>query len=475
MKCGMLQKNTAEEKNDFTQGGMSGSILRLALPMIMAQLVNVLYNIVDRIYLGHMEGDGRLALTGVGVAFPLITIINAFANLCGSGGAPLCSIERGRGNLKKAEEIMGNSLVLLLLLGVFLTAVGYLFRTPLLWLFGASSQTITYADGYLQIYLAGNIFVMLGLGMNPFIQSQGFAKTGMLTVVIGAVLNLFLDPIFIYGFGWGVKGAACATVLSQMVSAVWVLAFLCGRKAILKLRLPLLRPRIKLMGQILSLGLSGFTQSVTNSIVQILCNASLQFYGGDLYVGAMTVIYSIREMVQMPLQGFTQGAQPVLGYNYGAKQYGRVREGIRFVTVISILFAFVSWLVLMLFPGQMIHLFNGEKELLEVGIISLRIHFVLFVFMAFQYAGQNIFVSLGKARQAVFFSLFRKVILGVPLILLLPRMWNLGIYGVLAAEPVTNIVGGLACYLTMLWIVGTELRTGEKLKECTGKTENGGQ
>ena len=303
---------------------------------------------------------------------------------------------------------------------------------------------------------------MLGLGMNPFIQSQGFAKTGMLTVVIGALLNLILDPVFIYGFGWGVEGAALATILSQMVSAAWVLAFLCGKKAILRLRLPAMKPKPRLMVQILSLGLSGFTQSVTNSLVQIFCNASLQFYGGDLYVGAMTVIYSIREVVQMPLQGFTQGAQPVLGYNYGARQYGRVREGIRFVTTVSLAFASAAWLILMLFPGQLIRLFNGEQELLEVGIISLRIHFVLFIFMAFQYAGQNIFVSLGKAKQAVFFSLFRKAILGVPLILILPHLWNLGIYGVLASEPVTNIVGGLACYFTMLHVVGGELKAGER-------------
>ena len=451
-------EQTAAGKNDFTMGDMKGSILKIALPMIMAQLVNVLYNIVDRVYLGHMEGDGRLALTGVGVAFPLITIINAFANLCGSGGAPLCSIERGRGNLEKSERIMGNSLVLLVCLGLVLTAAGYLFKTPLLYLFGASAQTIAYADGYLEVYLAGNLFVMLGLGMNPFIQSQGFAKTGMLTVVIGAILNLILDPIFIYGFGWGVQGAALATILSQMVSAVWVIGFLRGKRAIMRLRLFALRPQPGLMKQILFLGLSGFTQSVTNSLVQIFCNASLQFYGGDLYVGAMTVIYSIREVVQMPLQGFTQGAQPVLGYNYGAKAYDRVREGIRFVTVMSLGFATAAWLILMIFPGQLIRLFNGEPELLEVGVLSLRIHFVLFIFMAFQYAGQNIFVSLGKAKQAVFFSLFRKVILGIPLILLLPHLWNLGIYGVLAAEPVTNIIGGLACYLTMQYVVGRELR-----------------
>ncbi len=270
----MALHNT-DDKHDFTVGSMSDSIVRLALPMILAQLVNVLYNIVDRMYLGHMEGDGRLALTGVGVAFPIITIINAFANLCGSGGAPLCSIERGRGDEEKARQIIGNSLTLLLLFGIALTALGYLVKTPLLYLFGASDETYPYANAYMDVYLAGNLFVMLGLGMNPFIESQGFAKTGMLTVVIGAVLNLILDPLFIFGLGLGVQGAAAATILSQFVSAVWVLCFLCGRRAILRLNLPALRLRWELVKRILALGLSGFTMSVTNSLVQIFCNASL--------------------------------------------------------------------------------------------------------------------------------------------------------------------------------------------------------
>ena len=448
---------TAGTKHDFTKGSMAANILRLSFPMILAQLVNVLYNIVDRMYLGHMPGDGRLALTGVGVAFPIITIINAFANLCGSGGAPLCSIERGRGKEELAEEIMGNSLTLLILFGILLTLAGYLFKVPLLYLFGASDQTISYANDYMNIYLAGNLFVMLGLGMNPFIESQGFARTGMFTVVIGAVLNLALDPLFIFGLDLGVKGAALATILSQLVSAAWVLTFLGGRRAILKLRLSNLRLRPELVGKILFLGLSGFTMSVTNSLVQIFCNASLKFYGGDLYVGAMTIIYSVREVVQMPMQGFTQGAQPVLGYNYGAGEGVRVKEGVRFITRVTLVFSVVVWAVLMLFPGAVIRLFNGEAALLEVAVVSLRLHFVLFFFMAFQYVGQTVFVSLGKAKQAVFFSLFRKAILGVPLILLLPHLWNLGIYGVLAAEPVTNIVGGLACYLTMLGTVWRKL------------------
>ena len=444
-------------KHDFTKGTVAGSIVRLSLPMILAQLVNVLYNIVDRMYLGHMPGDGRLALTGVGVAFPIITIINAFANLCGSGGAPLCSIERGRGDEKKAEKIMGNSLTLLLLFGILLTITGYLSKTPLLYLFGASDDTISYANAYMNVYLAGNIFVMLGLGMNPFIESQGFAKTGMLTVVIGAILNLILDPLFIFGLNLGVRGAAAATILSQLVSAAWVLGFLRSKKAILRLNLSALRLQKELVKQILALGLSGFTMSVTNSLVQIFCNASLQFYGGDLYVGAMTIIYSVREVVQMPMHGFTQGAQPVLGYNYGAGENGRVKEGIRFIRLITLIYAVAVWSVLMLFPGTVVRLFNGEAELLEVSIVSMRWHFALFFFMAFQYVGQNVFVSLGKAKQAVFFSLFRKAILGVPLILLLPHLWSLGIYGVLAAEPITNIVGGLACYLTMVAVVWKKL------------------
>ncbi|GFI08366.1 multidrug export protein MepA [Lachnospiraceae bacterium] len=451
-----MSNNTAA-KHDFTKGATAASIVRLSLPMILAQLVNVLYNIVDRMYLGRMPGDGRLALTGVGVAFPIITIINAFANLCGSGGAPLCSIERGRGDEKKAEQIMGNSLTLLVLFGILLTVAGYFLKTPLLYLFGASDETIPYANAYMDVYLAGNLFVMLGLGMNPFIESQGFAKTGMLTVVIGAFLNLILDPVFIFSLNMGVQGAAAATILSQLVSALWVLSFLSGRKAILRLRLPALRLKAVLVKQILALGLSGFTMSVTNSLVQIFCNASLQFYGGDLYVGAMTIIYSVREVVQMPMQGFTQGAQPVLGYNYGAGENSRVKEGIRFIRRVTLLYAAALWAVLILFPQIIVRLFNKEAELLEVSVISMRWHFALFFFMAFQYVGQTVFVSLGKAKQAVFFSLFRKAILGVPLILILPRLWGLGIYGVLAAEPVTNIVGGLACYFTMMALVWRKL------------------
>ena len=452
-----MELQNKADRHDFTKGSVSGSIVRLSLPMILAQLVNVLYNIVDRMYLGHMPETGRLALTGVGVAFPIVTIINAFANLCGSGGAPLCSIERGRGDEDKARRIMGNSLTLLILFGILLTVIGYLLKTPLLYLFGASEETIPYANAYMDVYLAGNLFVMLGLGMNPFIESQGFAKTGMLTVVIGALLNLILDPLFIFGLELGVRGAALATILSQFVSAVWVLGFLSGRRAILRLGVSGMGLRKETVRGILGLGLSGFTMSVTNSLVQIFCNASLQFYGGDLYVGAMTIIYSVREVVQMPIQGFTQGAQPVLGFNYGAGQNGRVKEGIRFMRRVTLSYAVGIWAVLMLFPRFIIGFFNEEESLLDVAAVSMRWHFALFFFMAFQYIGQTVFVSLGKAKQAVFFSLFRKAILGVPLILIMPRLWDMGITGVLAAEPVTNVIGGLACYVTMMTVVWKKL------------------
>ena len=310
-----------KEKNDFTKGSVTKNIINLAVPMTLAQLINVLYSIVDRIYIGRMGQDAALALGGVGITFPIITIIMAFANLIGMGGAPLCSIERGKGNQKKAEEIMGNSFFLLILLGLLLTAVILIFKKPIIYAFGASEATFPYADSYITIYLLGSVFVMIGLGMNSFINSQGFARTGMLTVLIGAVLNIILDPVFIFILHLGVRGAALATVISQFVSSVWVLLFLAGRKTILKLKKENFRLKFRLVRQIVTLGLSGFTMSVTNSIVQIACNATLQVYGGDLYVTVMTILNSIREVITMPVTGITNGAQPVLGYNYGAEQY----------------------------------------------------------------------------------------------------------------------------------------------------------
>ncbi|ALU13068.1 MatE efflux family protein [Eubacterium limosum] len=364
-----------EKQNDFTKGSISGNIMRLAFPMMAAQLINVLYSVVDRVYIGHLPDASTLALTGLGLTFPIIMIITAFANLFGMGGAPLCSIARGKGDDQRAERIMGNSFAMLLITGVLLMIVCLIFKRPILYAFGASDQTFPYANDYVEIYLCGSLFVMIGLGMNSFINSQGFAKIGMMTVALGAVVNILLDPVFIFVFGLGVRGAALATVLSQLLSSLWVLRFLTGKKAIYRLSLKSMRLDFSLIGEISGLGLSGFIMSVTNSAVQIVCNASLQFYGGDIYVGVMTVLNSIREVLTMPVQGITNGAQPVLGFNYGAGAYGRVRKGIQFTAIIGVAYTFIAWLILMLTPQAFIHIFNSEPELIRLGVPALYIYF----------------------------------------------------------------------------------------------------
>ena len=306
-------------KNDFSKGSIPRNILNIAFPMTLAQLISVLYNIVDRIYIGKIPENATLALTGLGVTLPIITIVIAFANLFGMGGAPLSSIARGRGDNEKAEEIMGNSFALLLIFGILLTILGLLFKKPLLYLFGASDATFPYANAYITIYLLGSIFVMIGLGMNNFINAQGFGRIGMMTVLLGAILNIILDPIFIFGFNMGVKGAAIATVISQFFSALWVFKFLIGKETILKIKLKNLKLKKSLVSKITFLGLSGFVMAITNSAAQIMCNVYLQYYGGDLYVGVMTILNSIREIITLPAKGLTDGAQPVISYNYGAK------------------------------------------------------------------------------------------------------------------------------------------------------------
>lgn len=425
---------------------MARNILQMALPMTVAQLINILYNVVDRMYLGKLPG--HLSLTGLGLCLPIISILMGFANLCGMGGAPLCSIHRGKGEDGEAERILGNSFALLLLFGAGLTALGLAFRRPILYLFGASDLTFPYANDYLTIYLLGTLFVMIGLGMNPFINTQGFSRMGMMTVALGAVVNIVLDPIFIFVLDMGVRGAALATVLAQGCSALWVLKFLTGRRALLRLRWNTLRLQAARVRRILALGTSGFVMSMTNSLVQVLCNASLQHYGGDLYVGVMTVINSIREVVSMPVQGITNGCQPVLGYNYGAGEYERVRRGIRFTTVLTVGYSVAAWALVMAVPELLIRIFNDEPELIAAGIPAFRLYFAAFFCMSFQFIGQSVFVGLGRSRSAVFFSLLRKAFIVAPLTLLLPGL-GMGVDGVFAAEPVSNVLGGLACLLTM--------------------------
>ena len=441
-----MKRTERQTQNDFSRGSMARNILQMALPMTVAQLINILYNVVDRMYLGKLPG--HLSLTGLGLCLPIISILMGFANLCGMGGAPLCSIHRGKGEDGEAERILGNSFALLLLFGAGLTALGLAFRRPILYLFGASDLTFPYANDYLTIYLLGTLFVMIGLGMNPFINAQGFSRMGMMTVALGAAVNIVLDPIFIFALDMGVRGAALATVLAQGCSALWVLKFLTGRRALLRLRWNTLRLQAARVRRILALGTSGFVMSMTNSLVQVLCNASLQHYGGDLYVGVMTVINSIREVVSMPVQGITNGCQPVLGYNYGAGEYERVRRGIRFTTVLTVGYSVAAWALVMAVPELLIRIFNDEPELIAAGIPAFRLYFAAFFCMSFQFIGQSVFVGLGRSRSAVFFSLLRKAFIVAPLTLLLPGL-GMGVDGVFAAEPVSNVLGGLACLLTM--------------------------
>ncbi len=462
-------------KNDFSKGNVIKNILNMALPMTLAQLVNVLYNIVDRVYIGRLPTDSASALTGLGLTLPVITIVIAFANLFGMGGAPLCSIARGRGDNSKAERIMGNSFCLLIVSSLIITAAGYIFKHPLLYLFGASPSTFPHADGYLSIYLAGTVFVMTGLGMNSFINAQGFASTGMASVLIGAVANIILDPVFIFGLDMGVRGAAAATVLSQALSAGWVLRFLTGKRAILKLKPANFRLNGRLVGKISGLGFSGFVMAVTNSTVQIVCNATLAKWGGDIYIGVMTIINSIREVFTMPVMGLTNGAQPVMGYNYGAGEYRRVQTSIKFTSVFCILYTLAAWGLLTLFPHFFITVFNGDAQIISAGVRAIHIYFFGFFMMSLQFAGQSVFVALGKSRQAVFFSLLRKAVIVVPLTVFLPRLAGLGTDGVFLAEPISNFIGGAACFITMLTTVWRELsaslekQKGAKL--CEEKTE----
>ena len=436
-----------QRQNDFSKGSMARNVVTMAIPMTMAQLVNILYSVVDRMYLGHIPGSGQLELAGLGLSLPIISIIMGFANLCGMGGGPLCSIHRGRGEDKEAERVLGNSFVLLVIFGVGIPLLFLPFREPLLYFFGASNATYPYAQEYITIYLLGTPFVMVGLGLNPFINAQGFARRGMMTVLLGAVVNIVLDPVLIFGFDLGIRGAAWATVIAQAVSAAWVLKFLTGRKAILRLRtdcMPLAWPRVR---RILGLGLSGFFVNLTNSLVQVVCNKTLFFYGGDLYVSVMTVINSIREVTFMGVQGITNGAQPVLGYNYGAECYQRVRQGIRFTVAATVGYAALIWAAAMLVPGVLIRIFNDGPELLAAGIPAMRIYFCMFVVMSLQMVSKAIYVALGRSKSAIFFSLLRKAIINAPLTVLLAI--PLGTTGVFVAEAISQLIGGLARSLTM--------------------------
>ena len=442
-------------QNDFSVGSVRSNIIAQAVPLTIAQLIQLLYNIVDRMYIGHMEGNSSLALTGIGLTFPVVMLVIAFTNLFGQGGAALCSIARGAGDKKRAENIMGNSMTMLLGGGVLIMLACYIWKKSILYAFGASDATYVYANEYLNIYLLGTVFVMVSTGMNNYINSQGFPKTGMVSIMIGAVLNIVLDPVFIFVLDMGITGAAIATVISQFVSALWVMQFLLSKKAILDLNLSSMKLRWSLMKDIMGLGLTGFILQFTNCTVHVVCNMTLSVYGGDLYVGINTLLGSIRDIFQLPIQGITAGCQPVLGYNYGAKEYQRVKEGIRFTAFTGIAYTLIAWLLIFVFPEFFIRIFNSDPDLIKYGTTAIHIYFFGFFMMAFQFCGQSVFTGLGKAKFAVFFSIFRKVIIVVPLTILLPRV--LGVHGVFIAEPISNAVGGLACFITMYMTIYRKL------------------
>lgn len=443
-----MKENRMSREINFSKGPVWKCIIAQAIPLTIAQLVQLLYNVVDRIYLGHMGDGSSIALTGVGLTFPIVTLIMAFTALFGMGGVPLFAMARGDNNDEKAGEILGNSFGLLMISAVILTFVCMIFRRPILFAFGASEASYIYADEYLKIYLWGTIFSMIATGLNGYINAQGFPKIGMLSTIIGAVINIVLDPVFIFGLDMGVSGAALATIISQACSAVWVLRFITGKNAAVPLRVQNIKIKKAMTFDIFKLGTSNFIMQGTNCLVQIVCNSTLQNYGGDIYVGIMTVANSIREIFMLPISGIISGAQPVISFNYGAKQYKRVKDGIRFNTIIGASYTMFAWLLVIAFPKFWFSVFSDDLQMIEIGISALKIYFFGFVFMAFQFAGQSTFQALGDAKHAIFFSLLRKAIIVTPLTLVLPMM-GFGVKGVFLAEPISNVIGGLASYITM--------------------------
>ena len=415
-------------------------LVKLAVPTVVAQLVNMLYNIVDRIYIGHMPGDGSLALTGVGVCLPLIMIISAFAALVASGGAPRASIAMGKGDHDLAEKLLGGCFTLQIVISAILTAVMLIFSRDLLLMFGASENTIGYAADYMRIYAIGTLLVQLTLGMNAFITAQGFATTGMLTVLIGAVANIALDPLFIYGLGMGVRGAALATVISQGLSCVWVICFLRGKKTLLRLKRENLLVSPKLILPCVALGLAAFIMQSSESMISVCFNSSLLRYGGDVAVGAMTILSSVMQFAMLPLQGIAQGAQPISSYNYGARNADRVRQTFRLLLRVCLVYSMVLWAGIMLLPRGFAGIFTPDAELLDFTARALRIYCAMLFLFGIQIACQMTFVSIGNAPCSILVAVLRKFVLLLPLIFLLPSLLPDKVTAVYLAEPVADVI-----------------------------------
>ncbi len=436
-----------KEKRMATEG-IGKLMISMAVPSIVAQVINILYSIVDRIYIGHMKGVGMEALTGVGVTFPIITLISAFSAFVGAGGAPLASIWLGKGDRKRAEKILGNGVTMLIFFTAALMIFFYAFEKPLLYMFGASDATIGYATSYISIYLAGTIFVELALGLNAFIISQGHSRTAMMAVLIGAVSNIILDPVFIFAFGMGVRGAACATVISQAFSALWTVSFLLGKNSSLSIKAKAMKPDLSVIGSIMALGISPFIMRATESLISIVLNSGLQKYGGDIYVGSLTIMQSVMQMYSAPLGGFTQGVQPVISYNFGAGNFDRVKKLYRSMIASCFLFAAAATVLIMIFPGFFAGMFTNDAELIALVEKVMPIFMCGMLIFGLQQGIQPTFLALGQAKLSLFIATFRKVILLVPLALILPLKF--GVMGIYYAEPVSDITSALTATLLFL-------------------------
>ena len=432
----------SNQNTDLGKDSIGKLMFKLSAPAIIAQIVNVLYNIVDRIFIGRMA-SGDLAMAGVGVAFPIILIISAFSSLVGMGGAPLAAIKMGENDNDSAEKIMANSFSLLIIIAIILTSGFLIFKEPILIAFGASDNTLGYALDYISIYVLGTIFVQIALGMNAYINTQGFAKIGMMTVAIGAIINIVLDPILIFGFNLCVKGAALATLTAQAVSALWVLKFLFGSKSILKIRKKYLKLDKKIIASIVGLGMAPFIMQSTESLVLISLNTQLAKYGGDLAVGAMTIMSSIMQMILLPMTGLTQGAQPIISYNYGAKQIDRVKKAFKLCLISCVVYSTSVWLLLMVSPEVIVKIFNSDPTLLKITSSSIKIYFAGIFIFGIQISCQQTFLSLGQAKISLFLALLRKIILLIPLIFILPIFINNGLFAVLLAEPIADVIAAL--------------------------------
>lgn len=462
----MRQKEKKEA--NLGEDRIGGLLFKLALPAILAQVINLLYNLVDRMYIGHIAEVGSVALTGLGVTMPFIMCVSAFAALVSMGGAPRASIMMGRGNKEEAERILGNCTSMLVLVAVIVTVVSQIWGQDILMLFGASESTLPYAWAYMQIYSLGTIFVQLALGLNAFINAQGFARTGMLTVVIGAVCNIILDPIFIFGLHMGVRGAALATILSQGVSCVWIVRFLLGKETTLRIRKGNLKIRPKTVGPCIALGVAPFIMQFTESVLNICFNTSLLKYGGDVAVGAMTILSSVMQMSMLPIQGLTQGAQPIIGFNYGAKKMDRVKNTFRLLLVSCVAFTAVIWLICMILPQAFILIFTDQAELIAFTKWAIRIYMAVSVIFGVQISCQQTFIALGNAKTSVFLALLRKVILLIPLIYILPAFMEDKLMAVFLAEPVADVI---AVTTTSILFYRT-YRTLDKAQEESCNTEN---